>query len=127
MSSDVRYQVFISSTFVDLKDERQKVYEALQRMNCIPAGMELFPATDEDQFEFIKKVIDDCDYYVVIVGNRYGSISDDGISYTEKEYRYAVEKNIPVSAFIHDAPETIPASKSEKDLRLLKKLEKFRK
>jgi hypothetical protein len=54
-----RYQVFVSSTFVDLKDERQKVMQTLMKMDCIPAGMELFPATDEEQFEFIKRIIDD--------------------------------------------------------------------
>lgn len=50
-----RYQVFVSSTYADLKDERQHVLQALMEMDCIPAGMELFPATDEEQWEFIKK------------------------------------------------------------------------
>lgn len=52
---DKRYQVFISSTYTDLKDERQNVTQALMEMDCIPAGMELFPAVDEEQWEFIKK------------------------------------------------------------------------
>ena len=59
---DKRYQVFVSSTFADLKDERSNVIQTLMEMDCIPAGMELFPALDEEQFEFIKKVIDDSDY-----------------------------------------------------------------
>ncbi|WP_268844130.1 DUF4062 domain-containing protein [Aeromonas caviae] len=50
-----RYQVFVSSTFADLQDERSKVIQTLMEMDCIPAGMELFPAMDEEQFEFIKK------------------------------------------------------------------------
>lgn len=50
-----RYQVFVSSTFADLKEERRHVIQALMEMDCIPAGMELFPATDEEQWEFIKK------------------------------------------------------------------------
>lgn len=83
---DKRYQVFLSSTYADLKDERQKVIQTLMEMDCIPSGMELFPATDEEQWEFIKKVIDDCDYYLLIIGGRYGSINAEGISYTEKEY-----------------------------------------
>lgn len=52
---DKRYQVFVSSTFADLKDERSNVIQTLMEMDCIPAGMELFPALDEEQFEFIKK------------------------------------------------------------------------
>jgi hypothetical protein len=59
---DKRYQVFVSSTYADLKEERQRVIQALMEMDCIPAGMELFPAADQEQFEFIKRVIDDCDY-----------------------------------------------------------------
>lgn len=50
-----RYQVFISSTFTDLKDERSKVIQTIMELDCIPAGMEIFPAIDEEQFEFIKK------------------------------------------------------------------------
>jgi hypothetical protein len=84
-----RYQVFVSSTYADLKEERQHVTQALMEMDCIPAGMELFPATDEEQWEFIKRIIDDCD--LLIIGGRYGSTTDEGISYTEKEYDYAVE------------------------------------
>ena len=57
----------------------------------MPAGMELFPAANETQWNLIKKVIDDCDYYVLILGGRYGTIGPDGIGYTEMEYRYALE------------------------------------
>ncbi|MGV4033752.1 DUF4062 domain-containing protein [Citrobacter freundii] len=81
---DKRYQVFVSSTFTDLEEERKHVIQTLMEMDCIPAGMELFPAIDEGQWEFIKKVIDDCDYYLLIIGGRYGSVAEDGLSYTEK-------------------------------------------
>lgn len=95
-------------------------------LDCIPAGMELFPAIDTEQFEFIKKVIDDCDYYILIVGGRYGSISEDGISFTEKEYDYAVSKNIPVLAFLHNDIKNLTFEKSETNEVGRKKLESFR-
>jgi hypothetical protein len=123
---DKRYQVFVSSTYADLKDERQHVLQALMEMDCIPAGMELFPAADEEQWEFIKKVIDDCDYYLLIIGGRYGSTTDDGISYTEKEFDYAVECGIKVVALIHGAPDDIPFGKSEQDPDLRMKLLGFK-
>jgi hypothetical protein len=63
-SRQVRYQVFVSSTYRDLQQERQQVMQALLELDCIPAGMELFPATDDDQWTLIKKVIDNSDYYV---------------------------------------------------------------
>ena len=121
-----RYQVFLSSTYVDLVDERQKVFNALMKMDCIPAGMELFPAADEEQFEFIKKVIDDSDYYVLIIGGRYGSLTASGISYTEKEYDYAVSKGIRVLSFIHDSPDDLSIGKSDVDASLRQKLGDFK-
>lgn len=123
---DVRYQVFISSTFADLKDERSKVQQAIMELDCIPAGMEVFPAIDEEQFEFIKKVIDDCDYYLLIIGGRYGSLSDDGVSYTELEYEYAVSKGIKVMAFLHSNPADLSLGKSEQDAESREKLLAFR-
>ncbi|MBT1266836.1 MULTISPECIES: DUF4062 domain-containing protein [unclassified Pseudomonas] len=110
---DKRYQVFVSSTYLDLKDERQSVTQTLMEMDCIPAGMELFPAADEDQWTFIQRVIDDCDYYLLIVGGRYGSVSDEGISYTEKEFDYAVSKGLRVVALLHGNPDVLPLGKSE--------------
>ena len=77
--------------------------------------------------DVIKRVIDECDYYVLIIGGRYGSITKDGISYTEKEYRYAKKLGIPVLAFVHTNPENIAAGKTEKDEALRNKLEEFRK
>jgi hypothetical protein len=121
-----RYQVFISSTFADLADEREHVFRTLMEMDCIPAGMELFPAADEEQWKFIERVIDDCDYYLLIIGGRYGSLSKEGISYTEKEFDYAVQKGLKVVALIHSNPDEIPAGKSEQDPELRTKLIGFR-
>lgn len=86
-----KYQIFISSTFSDLVEERQSVSRAILDMGHIPAGMEMFPAADVEQLTYIKKVIDECDYYVLIVGARYGTLDEEGVSYTEREFLYAVE------------------------------------
>jgi hypothetical protein len=121
-----RYQVFVSSTYADLKQERQKVIQALMEMDCIPAGMEIFPAADEEQWEFIKRVVDDCDYYILIIGGRYGSLTPEGISYTEKEYDYAVSIGLKVLSFIHESPDDIPVGKSDIEPVLREKLTAFR-
>ncbi|WP_029570303.1 DUF4062 domain-containing protein [Pantoea ananatis] len=122
---DKRYQVFVSSTFTDLEQERSAVIQTLMEMDCIPAGMELFPAIDEEQWEFIKKVIDDCDYYLLIIGGRYGTIAGDGLSYTEKEFDYAVSKGLKVVVLVHENPETLPLAKSERNEEARNKLLKF--
>src|SRR5207253_8747303 len=126
MTPEKRYQVFVSSTYQDLQEERQEVIQALLELDCIPAGMELFPAADEDQWTLIKKVIDDCDYYIVIVGGRYGSLSSTGISYTQMEYEYAVSQGKPTIGFIHRDPGSIPVSKTEQSEEGRIKLEAFR-
>jgi hypothetical protein len=121
-----KYQVFISSTYMDLKDERQQVFQTLMEMDCIPSGMELFPASDEEQLVFIKRVIDECDYYLLIIGGRYGSTAEDGLSYTEKEYQYAVDSGKYVIAFIHGDPGSIPAKLSDSHPGSIEKLNAFR-
>jgi Domain of unknown function (DUF4062) len=124
--ADKRYQVFISSTYVDLKAERRLVFEELMQMGCIPSGMELFPAADEAQFEFIKKVIDDCDYYVVIIAGRYGSLAADGTSYTQKEYEYARDQGKYVIGLLRRNVGAIAVNKSDTDPQTLQKLASFR-
>lgn len=123
---DKRYQVFVSSTFEDLQEERKEVMQALLELDCIPAGMELFPAANEDQWTLIKNVIDDCDYYILIIGGRYGSTNDEGKSYTQMEYEYAVSTGKPVIAFLHKTPANIPSGKSEQDPDKKHKLEEFK-
>lgn len=55
--ADKKYQVFISSTFSDLINERRKILDVLLMADCIPAGMEAFVATDVEQFAVIKKLL----------------------------------------------------------------------
>lgn len=123
---DKRYQVFISSTYSDLKEERSKVMQTIMSLDCIPSGMELFAAIDAEQLEFIKKIIDDCDYYILIIGGKYGSMTEDGISYTEQEYNYAVSRGIPVLAFLHDNVNQLTGDKIDFDTSKREKLESFR-
>jgi Domain of unknown function (DUF4062) len=121
-----RYQVFVSSTFRDLEDERQEVMHALLELDCMPSGMELFPAANDSQWNLIKKVIDDCDYYILIVAGRYGSLSSEGLSYTEMEYRYALETGKPIISFLHRNPGQIIADKTEQSQEGREKLASFR-
>jgi len=128
MNSDQRrYQVFVSSTFLDLKEHRQAVIAALLECDAFPSGMELFPAADDDAWTLIKKVIDECDYYLLVIGGKYGSIDpENSISYTEMEFDYAVSQKKPVMAFLHGDPESMPVGLSEVTDEKREKLESFR-
>jgi hypothetical protein len=123
---DKRFQVFISSTYTDLREERQAVISALLQLNAIPAGMELFPVADDDAWTLIRRVIDECDYYLLLIGGKYGSVDADGVGFTEREYYYAISCGKPVMAFLHGDPDQIPAGKSEKRDEARAKLERFR-
>lgn len=126
MDEKKRYQIFVSSTFTDLEVERGKVMETILNFDCFPAGMELFPAMDEEQFEYIKRIIDDSDYYMLIIGGRYGSEDSNGISWTEKEFDYAVSKGIPVIAFDHKDFTQLLACRTDQDDKKRRKLVKFK-
>jgi hypothetical protein len=121
-----RYQVFVSSTFVDLRNERQAVMKAVLELDQMPAGMELFPAADDSAWQLIRDVIDASDYYVVIVGGRYGSSDDAGIGFTEREYDYAVQSKKPVIPLLHEKPSSLPREKTETEGEAWAKLEAFR-
>ena len=73
-----KYQIFISSTYIDLKEPRVKVRDAILTMMHFPVGMEMFNAADEEQWEIIQETIDSSDYYVLILGQRYGSEIEEG-------------------------------------------------
>ena len=95
-----KYQVFVSSTYKDLKEERMAVIRLLLKMGFIPVGMEQFPASNMSQMEYIKMMLDSCDYYLLILAGKYGSVDVDGIGFTEKEYDYAIANGIPVMSIL---------------------------
>ncbi|EPR12034.1 DUF4062 domain-containing protein [Ruminiclostridium papyrosolvens] len=121
-----RYQIFISSTFRDLQEERQAVLKSVLELNHMPAGMELFPATDDSAWQLIKDVIDASDYYVLIIAGRYGSVDEKGIGYTEKEYEYALKTNKPVIPLLHKNPDELSRDKTEINEVAWNKLKEFR-
>lgn len=121
-----KYQVFISSTYRDLTEERAAVMQCLLEMNCIPVGMEQFPASNMKQMDYIKMMLDDCDYYILILAGRYGTLDFDGVGFTEKEYVYAIENNIPVMSFVISDVGTLASAKCEATDERRKKLEAFR-
>ncbi|MCM1500176.1 MAG: DUF4062 domain-containing protein [Clostridium sp.] len=127
---DKRYQVFVSSTYNDLVNERKEATQAILKCDCFPAGMELFPATNKKQWSVIKQVIDDSDFYLLIIAGRYGSlgIDDSGkkVGYTEMEFDYALSQGKPIIAMLHRSPENLSAKLTEKTEVNIKRLEKFR-
>jgi len=98
-----KLQVFISSTYSDLREERQAAVEAILTAGHIPAGLELFAAGDESQMNVIKRWIDESDVYMLILGGRYGSLEPKTRkSYIQLEYEYAVKLGKPLFSIVID-------------------------
>ena len=96
-----KLQVFISSTYEDMKLERQKAVEAILAAGHIPAGMELFASENAEQWAVIQRWIRESDVFLILLGGRYGSIEPiSQKSYTHREYEYAVEKNKPIVSVV---------------------------
>ncbi|MEK4947802.1 DUF4062 domain-containing protein [Carnobacterium sp. FSL W8-0810] len=94
------FKVFVSSTYTDLEDVRNKAILGILKAGHLPVTMEGFSAT-ATQKEMITKKIESCDAYMVIIGSKYGTIdSDTSLSYTEWEYDFAVEKGLPIYTMI---------------------------
>lgn len=120
-----KYQIFVSSTYEDLKVERDQVIKASLEMGHIPVGMEMFSAADEEQWKIITRQIDESDYYAVVIAHRYGSMHE-GVSYTEKEYDYAVSKGIPVIGFVIEDDVNWPPAMIETDAEVKSALIAFK-
>jgi hypothetical protein len=127
MENEKRYQVFVSSTYTDLRSERTAVISTLLNLDAFPAGMELFPAADDDAWTLIEDIIKDSAYYLLIIGGKYGSVDPDlDISYTEREFDLAVKLKKPVMAFLHGAHGKLLVEQSEISEDRRAKLELFR-
>lgn len=125
VQNEKKYQIFVSSTYTDLTKEREQIVKAILEIGHIPVGMEMFSAADEEQWTIIQRHISQSDYYVVIVAHRYGSLDGD-VSYTEKEYDFALKNNIPILGFVIDDSAAWPSDKSETDSQKRAKLIQFK-
>ncbi len=123
---DKMYQVFLSSTYLDLIKERKAVMDTLITIGCIPRGMELFPANNIKLLDTIEMTIKECDYYLLLVGGRYGSINKEHkLSYTEIEYNLALKADIPILPFLINSAKRLSPDKCEKEQRKKVKLMRF--
>ena len=129
MENRRKFSIFISSTYEDLKEERQALVGVALENNFIPVGMEQFHAAPTSQWNVITKMIDECDFYLLVIGGRYGSIDEEaGISYTEKEYNYAKDKRLPVLVLIKEPSAIVESEKDagEDKYDKMQRLDKFR-
>lgn len=91
--------VFVSSTIADLQHLREAIRDALRELAYRPVLSEFgdvgyLPQTSTENSCYL--AMQDCQIAVVIVGKRYGSISNNDLSITHNEFLAAREHSIPV-------------------------------
>src|ERR1700760_3790717 len=98
-------RAFICSTQKDLMDEREIASRLCVFKDVLPQSMEQFSSSDQTQWDFIELILKKCDFVIILLGGRYGSINlsdDKKRSYTECEYLFAVQERIPILRFVQD-------------------------
>ena len=92
---------FISSTFTDLKHERQVITQLFKDLNIVPQALDTRPACNNSSRNEIIDGIRESDFVVLIIGNKYGTIDknftgSDKKSITWWEYDVALNTNTPI-------------------------------
>jgi hypothetical protein len=99
-------KAYLSSTYADLVDYRDRAYRAMRRRQIDVVAMEDYVAGDERPLDKCLRDVEKCDLYVGVFAFRYGFVptknNPDGWSVTEHEYRRAVELGIPRLLFCLD-------------------------
>ena len=111
--ADTDWRVFISSTWRDLRTEREAVEKALHQMSGTEFnGMEYFGSRSDSPRDVCLQEVRRSNVYVGIFGGRYGYIDPESrISMTELEYREARRIGVPCLIYVKDG--ATPAADSE--------------
>lgn len=96
----MKMKIFVSSTYLDLINERNKAISTIDRIGQAIA-MEKWFAKAEAPKELVLNKLKEFNALILILGSKYGSINEDeGISITEIEYNTAKTLGLPVFVFI---------------------------
>jgi hypothetical protein len=93
-------RVFISSVIGGFEPFRQAAKQAVELLGYQPIMSEQFGARAYSSEIACIHEVEQSDVYIVILGERYGSTTSDGISITHSEYRAARASNRSILAFI---------------------------
>lgn len=122
-----KLRVFISSTMRDLMNERDAVCHKLNGFNFEPVNAEDMLSDGRSSWEKLSSEINTCDIFILILGDRYGWIPDNGskseerVSITHLEFKQAISLNIPILTFLKELPYD-----AERDSEDAKKRDSFR-
>ena len=108
-------KVYISSTYSDLVEHRQRVYDILRKMRYDVIAMEDYVATDKRPLDKCLADVASCDVYIGILAWRYGYVpAGQEQSITELEYQQAGRTGLERLIFLLDTDTPWPPSKMAK-------------
>jgi len=119
--------VFLCSTYSDLADERERILDAVRRLQLQHDSMEFFGARADLPIETCIAEVRRSDVLFVVVGHRYGSIVPGrDISYSEAEYQEGRRLGKPCLVYMRDEKSPILPKDFERDPEKLKKLDAWK-
>src|SRR5687767_7931893 len=104
-SNDIQrfYRVFISSTFKDLQEHRTKAMLAIVSAGHMPLCLENWTPQTKTDLDVIRNAVAECQFYVIILGHRYGSVPKvESKSYIEIELDCAEKAGLEILPFVMD-------------------------
>lgn len=97
--------IFISSTINDLSHLRDSIRDLISELEYNPIMSEYgdvgyLPSESAENSCYL--AMKDCQMSIMIIGKRYGSISENGLSITHNEFKTARERKIPVIFLVNE-------------------------
>ena len=93
-------KIFISSTIVDLPNERKAALKAVEKAGGFPVMSEFtIEAQSTDSLTACLEKVKESDLYILILGGRYGWQPHNKESITELEYQTALACKVPILVF----------------------------
>ena len=102
-------KAFVSSTYLDLKEHRGRVIDALRKSGIHVDPMEDWTADDREPKQFSQQRVDGCRLCILLVAFRRGYVPEGEMrSITQMEYHHAVGSGVAVLPFLLDDDEPWP-------------------
>jgi hypothetical protein len=119
-------RIFVSSTFVDLKECRESVFRAIRKAGHQDIAMEYYVAEDKRPVDRCLRDVRSSDLYIGVFAWRYGWIPAKNnrrhLSITEMEYREALKSGKPCLIFLLDSSVPWPPDWIDDDRTSIKRL-----
>ncbi len=118
-----RKTLFVSSVQKELNAERRAIKSFLQNDPLLRRFFDVFlfedlPASDRRTDDVYLDEVENCDLYVGLFGNEYGSEDARGVSPTEREFDLATQKGKPRLIFVKGADDR---TRHPKMIKLIRK------